>query len=98
MGFFGLDISQRRIVVSSLAETRVLPSGENATLFTKLVCPVILALISGLPRLERSQMMIVVSLLPEASRLPSGLNAIVFTNPECILPFGLSRVLKIFLG
>jgi hypothetical protein len=58
------------MVLSSLPEASVLPSGLKLTLLTDAVCPV--RVVIGLP-VARFQTLMVLSALPEASVLPSGL-------------------------
>jgi hypothetical protein len=61
-----------RIVPSADPDASILPSGENATLRTELVCP--LSVRSSRP-LAVSHNLMVLSPDPEASVLPSGENA-----------------------
>src|ERR1700721_3168826 len=76
-------IFHTRTVWSKDPETMYLPSGENATDFTTLLCPV-----NGpdtrLP-VSASERQIVLSSEPEAMSLPSGENATDFTALVCPL-------------
>ena len=66
-------------VVSKPAETRRVPSGENATVVPR-PCPGIVA--SSWP-VRVSHNLIVLSALPESSRAPSGENATELTRSSC---------------
>lgn len=67
---FKTATSHSRIVLSSPAEARVLPSGLHATELTASECPLRVA---RHLRLATSHSFIVLSSLPEANCLPSGL-------------------------
>src|SRR5438046_1096053 len=76
------------IVLSSLAEASILPSGLKATEPTESLCDLRVA--CSLP-VRRSHSLTVVSQVAEASVLPSGLNATEHTAFVC--PFSVHRSL-----